>query len=469
MRADVLLFGIHGTVAWWRHLGQNLGWGKSLVVTDLCGEGDFSVVKDFYTELKRMKRKPDPAFTLFTDLQISDITLRCRTLRWLDPNLAKAMIQAMAIVFDRLLDQIQPSIVLSFPIDRYVKDVAERLTNARGIKYLELTASVVPGMSMLLHRGKLVELNTQPSEGLLQQVIQQIATPSFLPSYVPQKSTYTKAKFIKILSYYRARALAFQVISRMQRDPLNVHYLDAQPYLGHKCQWKDIRIFNLCDPRWQDMLSYFPKEKRIFFGLQLFPEASIDYWISNIELIEYENLVVDAARAFSEAGFLVLVKDHPLQFGFRQTKLIDQLLALPNVVFVPYDVEGNRLLELVDMNFTCTGTLGLQAALAGKTSIVTDSYYTNEDDFILFRKREEVKVLPKRAQAERWRSFSLQERKERIVTKILRGSFAGDFFSFKDFDDKQPNLATLNLARALGQRLIQLSEKGDLCNNDYSS
>lgn len=461
MKADVLLFGIHGTVAWWRYLGQNLGWGKSIVVTDLRGEGDLSVVNDFYAELKRMKHKPDPEFALFTEVQMADIIARCRALRWLDPDLAKVMIQAMAIVFDRLLDQVQPSIVLSFPIDRYVKDVVERLANTRGIQYLELTASVVPGMSMLLHRGKLMELNIKPSKELVQQVIQQITKTSFLPSYVPKKSTYTKAKFIKILGYFRARALAFWGISWVQRDPLNLHYVDAQPYLGHKCRWRDIRIVDLCDPRWQDKLPHFPKEKRIFFGLQLFPEASIDYWINNVELIEHENLVVDAARAFSEAGFLVLVKDHPLQFGFRQTELIDRLLALPNVVLVPYDVEGNRLLELVNVNFTCTGTLGLQAALAGKTSIVTDSYYTNQNDFIIFRKREEVKVLPEWVQAEGHRCVSLQERQERIIGKLLRGSFVGDFFSFRDFDDRQPTPAALHLAQALGQRLIQLREESE--------
>lgn len=460
MKADVLIFGIHRTVAWWRYLGQHLGLGKSLVVTDLRGEGDLSVVNYFYAELKRMKRKPDPAFALFTEAQMGDIIVRCRTLRWLEPDLARAMIQAMAIVFDRLLHEVQPRTVLSFPIDRYVNDVVERLAHARGIQYLELTASVVPGMSMLLHRSKLMELKTRPPEELVQRVIQQLATPSFIPSYVPRKSTYTKAKFIRTLGYFRARALAFRGISQIQRDPLNLHYIDAQPYLGHKCRWKDIRIVDLCDPQWQDKMRNFPKEKRVFFGLQLFPEASIDYWINNVELIEHEDLVVDAAKVFSEAGFLVLVKDHPLQFGFRQTELIDRLLAFPNVVLVPYDVGGNQLLELVDINFTCTGTLGLQAALAGKTSIVTDSYYTNQDDFIIFRKREEIKALPERAQADRHKGVNLQERQERIIGKLLRGSFEGDFFSFRDFDDKQPSSFALQLARALGQRLNQLSEQG---------
>lgn len=459
MKADILIFGIHNTVPWWRYIGQNMGIGRSLVVTDLRGEGDLSVVDDFYAELKRMKHRPDPEFNLFSEDQMVDIIARCRVLRWLDPQLARSMIQAMAIVFDRVLDKVSPRFVLSFPIDRYTTDVVERLADARGIPYLELTASVVPGMSMLLRRGALMETMAEPSQDLVQKVVKQLATPSFIPSYVPRKSTYNKAKFIRTLGYFRARALAFRGISWLKRDLLNLHYVDAQTFLGHKCRWKDIRIVDMCNSQWQKELNNFPKEKRVLFGLQLFPEASIDYWINNVELIDHENLVVDAAEAFSKAGFLVLVKDHPLQFGFRHTDFIDRLLALPNVVLVPYDVGGNQMLDLVDVNFTCTGTLGLQAALAGKTSIVTNSYYTNPDDFVVFREREEVKLLPTRISSltSISENVSLPESQERIIRKLLRGSFEGDFFSFRNFNNENPAPTALHLAQVLGQRLNQLN------------
>ena len=115
-------------------------------------------------------------------------------------------------------------------------------------------------------------------------------------------------------------------------------------------------------PGWRRKLESVPRERRALFGLQLFPEASIDYWIGNVDLIDHENLVVRAARAFCEAGFTVVVKDHPLQFGFRQTELIDRLRALSSVIMVPYDVTGNEVLALCGVNFTFTGTMGLQAA-----------------------------------------------------------------------------------------------------------
>mgnify|MGYP006281659677 CR=1 FL=1 len=96
------------------------------------------------------------------------------------------------------------------------------------------------------------------------------------------------------------------------------------------------------------------------FALQLFPEASIDYWLRNIELVDHENLVVEAAQGFSTAGFLVLVKDHPLQFGFRKTDFLDRLAAIKNVVILPYDVSGNELMSLAGASFSSTGTLGFK-------------------------------------------------------------------------------------------------------------
>jgi hypothetical protein len=453
-RADVLIFGIHRTTAWWRFLGQNLGWGSACVVTDLRGEGDISVVDDFYKALRGIEKQGASDFGRLCEHEQEDVVARCRALRWLEPRKARAMIQAMAQVMDEVLDRVQPIIVVSFPIDRYVMDVLARLAARRGIRYVELTASAIPGMSMLLERGRLIEQAGSPPSQRVDQAVATLATPGFTPSYVPTKAIYTRTKFVRTLGYFRARALAFRLLGRLRRDPLNLHYIDAQPYLGHKCRWEDIRVVSLCDAGWRARLDGFAPSRRILFGLQLFPEASIDYWIHQRELIDHEDLVVQAAEVFSRAGYLVLVKDHPLQFGFRHTRLLQRLLALPNVVMVPYEVSGNELLQLVDINFTCTGTLGMQAALLGKKSVATSSYYTNPEDFILFHRRDEIADLPARLQAEPMPSVSdLMLRQRRIISQLLRGSFDGDFFSFKDFDPSRPTAGAKGLAEALGDQL----------------
>ncbi|HYH42454.1 MAG TPA: alpha/beta hydrolase family protein [Burkholderiales bacterium] len=457
----VLIFGIHRTVDWWQYLGQNMGWGESVVVTDLRGEGEICIVDDFYAELGPLRAKESPRSPHLTDAEVEDVIARCRALRWLDSRLARAMAHAVAIAFDRVLERTRPRLVLSLPIDRYVTDVLERLARKRGIRYFELTASPFPDMSMLLERGALVRLPDPPAPEVLEARMQELSSPAFVPSYVRGRTKYNHVKFVRTMGYFQARGLAFRAIGWAKRDPLNLHYLDAQPFLGHKCRWKDIRVLDMCDYQWRDKLSAFPIEKRVFLGMQLFPEASIDYWLQNRALIDHENLIVQAVSVFSKAGYLVLVKDHPLQFGFRHTDVLERLLAMPNVVFVPYDVSGNELLSLVKVNFTCTGTLGLQAALAGLTSIVTESYYANDRDFVLFREPSELSGLPERIE-----KFppdgSLEARRRNIIEPLLRGSFEADFFTFRNFDRKRSEEGPRALAGALGHRLDLLAEGGNL-------
>lgn len=457
----VLIFPAYRTAAWWRYIGKHLGWGQSVVVTDVRGQGDLCVVDDFYCELNRLQMLAAPASVLLTDAETVDVIARCRLLRWLDPHLATAMVHAMAIAMDKVLQAVNPTVILSFPIDRYVMDVLERLAKARGIPYLELTASVVPRMSMLLYRGGLVRVSGEPPVAEVQTVVREIANPQFVPSYVQKRSKYTKAKFVRTLAYFRTRALAFKLISILKRDPLNLHYMDAQPFLGHKCKLSDIRVVDLCDQAWREKAERVPREKRVMFALQLFPEASIDYWLRNVTLIDHENIVVEAAQSFSEAGYTVLVKDHPSQFGFRQTAFLDRLLAIPRVILVPYEISGNELVSISGASFTCTGTLGLQAALAGLTSVVMESYYSNESDFIVVKNRNEIKNVGMLAEAARFND-SIDRRRSRLITNLLQGSFEGDFFSFQKFDARNPDPGALALSKALGRRMDQLLAEGRL-------
>jgi capsular polysaccharide biosynthesis protein len=455
---NVLIYAIHRTSEWWRFIGSNIGCAQSTVVTDLQNEGDISITKDFYKNLSKYKHQRNTELSLLTEAQIIDIIARCRVLRWLEPSLATAMIQAMAITLDQVLDKIQPDIIISLPIDRYPTDILDRLAQLRGIPYTQLTASVFPNMSMLLSRGNLIQSNTTPSKEKIQTGIKDLTATTFLPSYVPKKSSFTASKFISTLAYFKVRAIAFKVISYFNRDPLNLHYLDAQPNLGHKCQWRDIRVLNLTDKDWQRKSQQFPKNKRILFGLQLFPEASIDYWIPNIQLIEYEDLIFESISAFSKAGFIVLVKDHPLQFGFRQTNFLDKIINLPNVLLIPYEVPGQQLLQMVDSNFTCTGTLGLQASLLGKTSIVTDSYYTNDEDFVVFSDRDQIADLPQKINLHKQQNKDLSKRRERLVSKLLKGSFKGNLFSFQNFNPNRPSESAKELAINLGKRLNDIMD-----------
>lgn len=457
---SALIYAIHRTHDWWTHVGRNLGFDQVTVLTDRRGQGDRWITDAYYAAFKTHYAARSTASALLNEAEVDDVIARCRVLRWQPKRKAAAMALAMADAMDAQLEALKPDHIISFPIDNYNQDVLARLARRRGAAYFEVTASALPDMCMLMHRGRLIT-TAQPSDpALVEAKIHEIASPLFTPAYVQGQAAYTPVRFLKTLGYFRLRAAFFKLYSWYRRDPLNIHYQDAQPTLGHKAKWSDVRVTGLVEPDWETKLEAFPAERRVLFGLQLIPEAAIDYWLEDLDLLRHEDMLVDLAGRLTAAGYQVVVKDHPLQFGFRQTALLDRLKTLANVVIVPYEVSGNALLARCGLSVTATGTLGLQAALLGSTSITGEAYYVTADDFVVLARWRDLDGVVEAIEA-RTPPASLHDRQVRIIDQLLRGSFPADLFSFRGFDPANPDPAAADLGRRLGTRIRELGPDGE--------
>ena len=109
--------------------------------------------------------------------------------------------------------------------------------------------------------------------------------------------------------------------------------------------------------------------------------------------------IVRYCEVLGAAGYHTYVKDHPLQFGFRQRELFERLSKLPFVTLVPYDVPANLLIGKCAISVTFTGTIGFQAALAGLCSVVTEPYYATEQHYLHVRSFGEIENLGRAAGA----------------------------------------------------------------------
>lgn len=457
---SALIYAIHRTHDWWTCLGRNLGFDQVTVLTDRRGEGDHSCTDAYYAAYRHRRATGDRSSTLLSAAEVDDVIARCRVLRWKQKSRATAMVLAMADALDAALEMSAPDFVISFPIDNYNQDVLARLARRRGVAYFELAISALPNMCMLMHRGRLITSEMKPDPALIEEKILEIADPTFTPIYIKDQPAYTTLRFLRTMGYFRLRAIYFRLYSWWRRDPFNIHVLDAQPRLGHKARLKDIRVTRMIDTDWEARLEAFPRERRVLFGLQLFPEASIDYWVEDLDLLRHEDLLVDIAGRLSEAGFQIVIKDHPLQFGFRKTELLDRLKTFPNVIIAPYEVSGNALLARCGVSVTSTGTLGLQAALLGNVSITGEAYYVTEGDFVVLGHRSDVETLADDV-IRFGTSAPLHDRQARIIERLLRGSFDGDFISFRGFDPANPAPSVAELGRELGKRLLALGPEGE--------
>lgn len=104
------------------------------------------------------------------------------------------------------------------------------------------------------------------------------------------------------------------------------------------------------------------KGRTVIFPLHLQPELNIDtcgrYWDDQAETI----LKIWRQLGPDDALF---IKEHPVAIGNRGRDFYDRLLAYPNLYLLHHATPVPEVLSKIDYVFTISGTMGLEAALAG--------------------------------------------------------------------------------------------------------
>jgi hypothetical protein len=430
----IVFFTIHSTTSWWNYLGSQIDFAEVTILSDLRGEGDWSLVDDFY----RFMRAGDSAQVArewFGDDGCADIIRRCRALRSLERPRAMRMIGAMAQAVEKAFDQIEPDLIVTFTMDRYVMDVMDRIARKRGVDFVEIATSILPNEVLLMRRGEPIPL-WEPDDRQV-DAMSDVLCQNFVPTYVRDAKRFTRARFWRVFSYFALRGAYFNVLRYLKRDPHNLHYIDALKRLKHKVGVRDVAVLGLLDPHWMQKLAEGPREARAFIGLQLFPEASIDYWVRDPAMLRHDEVVLRYCDVLGRAGYRIFIKDHPLQFGFRQRDLMQRLANMPFVTMVPYDVPANLLIAECGVSVTFTGTIGFQAALAGRCSVVTGPYYADQEHYIHVRAFAEIGGIVERIR--QWRPpADLPAAQRAMVRHLARASVPGDYFTWRDFDPDDP-------------------------------
>ncbi len=116
--ATVMIFPLHNTTAWWRHVASRLTFAsRTVLVADLRRDVDINITPDFY----RVLNGRDPGRIALDALGLEasqEVIARCRFLKTLDGGLALAMIGAMWKVLDDVVERERPDVVLSCVVDQ---------------------------------------------------------------------------------------------------------------------------------------------------------------------------------------------------------------------------------------------------------------------------------------------------------------------------------------------------------------
>ena len=341
------------------------------------------------------------------------------------------MIVAYEAVFENLFSEFKCHYIFSFPIDRYPMDVMNRVALRYNIRQIEITVCLFKETSMFLERGQAIEIPTAIKKNVsYEEAYNTLVSKNYKPSYV-KKNKYNLLKWFKVFFWQYARDIAFKFIMLIENDRKSLHYLDSQMYLAHKVNISDVSIKKYQDKNYFEFMMKSPKSRNVIVALQLYPEASIDYWVKNLEIVKYEKFMLKIFKEMSSRGFNIFLKDHPLQFGFRQIKFIRESKKIKILYYLPYDSDINIMMKYCSTSLTTTGTIGLQACLNGLNSIVTNSYYSNSSDFYVYNNIDDIKNILDKIVNKSNLKIDLKKERERIIKHIYNISFYGDILSFR--------------------------------------
>ncbi len=199
--------------------------------------------------------------------------------------------------------------------------------------------------------------------------------------------------------------------------------------------------------------------RSVIFPLHLQPELNIDtcgrYWDNQAETI------LKIWRQLGPADAL-FIKEHPVAIGNRGRAWYERLLAYPGLHLLDHTAPVPEVLEKIDYVFTISGTMGLEAALAGgKVLCLAPTTYDRLENVVSptiadFRRCGPIDNLYETLRAEKQGGWSQAEYASHLARFAYLGDAEGDAIA-NPASWEPRNLA--RVASAFEQVLEQVSEQ----------
>jgi hypothetical protein len=327
----------------------------------------------FYALLGKAKRSD--GFSVEDEL---DVIARCRYLRNLPRARAFEQLRAMAAVLEEEIDRYHPAVVLSHMVDDYVTHLLAEISRRRGLVYAGYAYSYFPGRIQITQYGYGAPLDVRhPSDEEVEKTLEAISQRTFRQNYL-QKDNYTLAAHLKAIMRYRLKQVIFPLKALLSCDPLHMHYA-CLPYIVERRHWRDFPLTTDFHADWHTRVQAAVSSSRVpivYFPLGYFPEATIDYWIEDRRVLEYQQFVLDVCRTLG-AHFTVLVKEHLHMMGARSPVFYRALRDTPGVVSAPPLEFSNDVLNSADVVLMGAGSIGVESFIRGKpiVSFCNRSYW----------------------------------------------------------------------------------------------
>lgn len=309
----------------------------------------------------------------------NDIIKRCRLLRNIPLKSALWHLNSMRDAIRKVFDKEKPDIILSETIDSYIMDLIYFEAKNRNIPFVGLVTVFLNGYFRISARGEYNYIR-EPDDLEINEALRLLDNREYLPNFVVKDKKNPKYSILRKWIRNIAKIPYFSIKRITSGDYYNYHYWAS---LIVSFQWFNFfPRFEIGKSNWNSEITNSGKMV-VYVPLQMIPEATVDYWCESLDVIDYDNLLLNFIE--KHKGLHFLVKEHPNVIGYRNTTLYSKLESMKNVTICPTQINSNELFEYYSAVLIWTGTVGFESALRGKPvlSFSQPYYFSNKGKFKL--------------------------------------------------------------------------------------
>ncbi len=361
------------------------------IITELTFDGDIKLGKQFNNNLNSSSLYND----IFSIEEIDDIIARCRLLRSIDINKARKMVITYSSILDEIFLSKEITHFISIRVDNYFLDIIYRLSKVRNFKFVGLWKNaILKNKLFFTSKGDNIYIQESTSE-LLSNFKESILSETFKATSLNKVGTPNILSVFKFYVTAYLRAIVLFLLKFYHNDHNGYRYLTTPLYVDdYKLNFKNNFSHLLYTKNWDDALTNIAIKNKLFIGLQVNPEATIDYYASDIALINVNNVISKILEVSKKNNISIFIKDHPNMLGKRNYNFLKKLQNLKDVYLIPSYIDSNYIIKHTDATFTWSGTIGIQAAVRGKCSIIVDAPYYVKDLYYKINNFEDISLIP---------------------------------------------------------------------------
>lgn len=375
---------------------------------------------------------------------------RCRLLREFPYEKALKHVCITRNLVQKLLKDENFDLILSEIVDQFFYDILFQEAKKLKIHSFGICWSFINDFFRITNYGEPIFIR-EPKRKEVLSLLDKLLIKNYIPDFIRKEKTKPFKSYLKKYIFNNIKII-YYFIHLYFLDKKNNYFYEAS-FLESIKSMHFFPVFDLGNKNWKKSINN--NKKVMFIPLQCFPEATIDYWSKDIEMVDYEEKLLLFLKKLSNK-FQIIVKEHPWGLGFRNPSFYKKIRNVSrDIIFIPTNVPVSKCIDESDLVFIWTGSTGFEAALRGKPVLsVCKPYYASGNSFKKITLETSIEEINEFTGIEFFKNFSKDDQ-FKLANNILRIIAPGKCQIYGGFNkNKSEDLENLKKVSFYIQKLI---------------